>query len=330
MSQPAPIVLLNPSFEDDPWHSKPPRGWYYCGPAGETPPDVHPTGYFDVNRPADHGNTYLGMVVRDNGTWEAVGQHLQKPLLADQCYRFTLRACRSANYRSVSRRTGKPVSYDAPVRLRLWGGDLNCDQGELLAGSDIVSDTTWQTIRFDIQPRHTHHYIILEAFYPGDTSSKYLGNILVDNCSPFVPVDCRSHIPLFEASPVTPVIVQNLSELRKQARRVFQDIRFGNGTAELVNHYFQNKEGKAVQANRSLYELALLAQQAPAAKLIIAVRVSGKQLQIDRIEQVSRQLLQLGLPQRRFQVRSFRKKDRRTEWLTHNTDGDLYLQLKQL
>ena len=85
----APIVLTNPSFEDLPKMGETPTGWYNCGKAGETPPDVQPGGW-TVAKPANHGQTYLGLVVRDNETWEGVGQRLPRPVEAGQCYEFSL------------------------------------------------------------------------------------------------------------------------------------------------------------------------------------------------------------------------------------------------
>ncbi|MEL6944017.1 MAG: hypothetical protein AAFO82_15255, partial [Bacteroidota bacterium] len=86
------IRLNNPSFEDFPRHSHVPRGWYDCGFADESPPDIHPQmdgGEFSVNAIPVSGRTYLGMVVRDNGTWEIIGQRLKFPLKTNQCYDFS-------------------------------------------------------------------------------------------------------------------------------------------------------------------------------------------------------------------------------------------------
>ena len=46
------IKLANPSFEDYPQAGHPPGGWYDCGFAGETPPDINPTGQFKVSQKA--------------------------------------------------------------------------------------------------------------------------------------------------------------------------------------------------------------------------------------------------------------------------------------
>ena len=86
------IRLDNFSFEDFPRHSYTPRGWYDCGFPDESPPDIHPQmdgGEFKVNAEPADGRTYIGMVVRDNVTWEAIGQRLNTPLKENQCYDFS-------------------------------------------------------------------------------------------------------------------------------------------------------------------------------------------------------------------------------------------------
>jgi hypothetical protein len=67
------IDLKNPSFEDSPRAGMPPDDWTDMGFPGETPVDVQP-GFYKCTTKAHHGQTYLGMVVRDNATNEAVGQ----------------------------------------------------------------------------------------------------------------------------------------------------------------------------------------------------------------------------------------------------------------
>jgi hypothetical protein len=78
-SQRDTIRLTNPSFEDTPKRGgesdQQISGWYDCGMLyfpQESPPDIHPNGFWGVNVPAHDGKTYLGMVVRDNGTYEGV------------------------------------------------------------------------------------------------------------------------------------------------------------------------------------------------------------------------------------------------------------------
>jgi len=72
------INFYNPSFEGNPnegglfSRSLLPKGWTDCGFRGETAPDVHPVsrGNFGVSQWPAHGDTYIGMVTRDNDHWK--------------------------------------------------------------------------------------------------------------------------------------------------------------------------------------------------------------------------------------------------------------------
>lgn len=186
----APILLTNPSFEDLPKMGETPMGWYNCGKAGETPPDVQPGGW-TVAKPANHGQTYLGLVVRDNETWEGVGQRLSRPLESGQCYEFSLDLCRAELYLSVSRVTGEDVNYAVPARIRIWGGMGYCDARELLAETSIITNTRWLTFNFRFNPKGNYNYLMIEAYYKTPILFPTNGNILVDNASAIKPVPCN-------------------------------------------------------------------------------------------------------------------------------------------
>lgn len=107
------IELENPSFEGAPRcgtiNGPMPDGWMDCGFAGESVPDVHPEEYggsFQVDHPAQHGDTYLGMTVRDNDTWERVGQKLSSPMVAGTNYQFNIYLCRSLVYKFSNKKNG--------------------------------------------------------------------------------------------------------------------------------------------------------------------------------------------------------------------------------
>lgn len=326
--QPTAVVLLNPSFEDDPWHSKPPRGWYFCGHPGESPPDVHPAGYFDVDQPPADGDTYVGMVVRDNKTWEALGQRLPQPLTAGQCYRFSVQASRSTYYRSISRVTGRREFFTSPIRLRLWGGKANCDHAELLAASSPVEDTTWTTLTFEFQPGEDHHYLILEAFYPDDSASVYRGNILLDHCSPLLPIDCESRQPL--AEPMTPAFPRpaTRNELEGLIATLSRDLTFGYGAAALSCQYYRTPSGEVLQENLALHQLAMAVAALPEAQLDIALQAPGDYLLEERLQVLEKKLLKWGLAEDRFRLRPFRKRDRKESWPGVNRDRDIFIRLR--
>lgn len=178
------IPLENPSFEDTPEAAKIPSGWYDCGGVRETPPDVQP-GAFGVDLEPYDGDTYLGLVVRDENTWEAVGQELPEPLLKDSVYELRIYLTRSELYLSVSKLTGQEANYATPVMLRVWGGVRYCEEDELLATSPIISHTEWKEYVLELKPaeRNKYDFITLEAYYKTPVLFPYNGNILLDNCS---------------------------------------------------------------------------------------------------------------------------------------------------
>ena len=184
------INLYNPSFEDMPRNSKPPVGWSDCGFPGESPPDTQPDATFKVAKGAQDGDSYLGMVTRDNDTWESVAQRLSRPLRAGKCYRFSIFLARSESYYSVSQLTEQEVNYDTPSTLRIWGGAGKCDKRELLAETSVIAHTRWLEYNFKFEPRQTHTYLLLEATYQMPVLFPTNGNLLLDNASPILLIEC--------------------------------------------------------------------------------------------------------------------------------------------
>ncbi len=191
LAQDDPIELNNPSFEDFARASKEPRGWYDCGFPGETPPDVQPSGGFEVFKPAYDGRTYLGMVVRDNDTWESVAQRLSRPLQGGQCYEFSMQISRSELYVSVSRTTDDRANYTTPAKVRIWGGNSFCDKQEMLAETSLIVNTRWLQYDFRFEPKKNYDFIVFEAFYKTPTLFPYNGNVLLDDASAIQPVACE-------------------------------------------------------------------------------------------------------------------------------------------
>lgn len=186
----APINFVNPSFEDFPKAGEAPNGWYDCGKPNETPPDVQP-GAFSVTKLPSHGNTYLGLVVRDNETWEGVSQRLSRPMEKDHCYEFTMDVCRAELYLSTSKLTGQEANYATPAKLRIYGGTGFCSKAELLYETSVITNTRWLGHTFRLSPKNgNYQYIFFEAYYKTPVLFPYNGNILLDNASPIRPVVC--------------------------------------------------------------------------------------------------------------------------------------------
>lgn len=183
------IQFENPSFEGVPMEggllTPLPDGWLDCGFRGETTPDVHPVlgGSFSVAKAPFNGATYLGMVTRDNDTWEKVGQQLNGALQKNRCYEFSIYLARSELYLSASRVTGQPTNYIQPIKLKIYGGNEVCGKEELLAETGLIKNTQWLEYFFNFTPSEEYQYIVFEAYYDEPTLFPYSGNILLDNLS---------------------------------------------------------------------------------------------------------------------------------------------------
>ncbi|MCC6462848.1 MAG: OmpA family protein [Saprospiraceae bacterium] len=185
------IHFANPSFEDLPKCCEAPSGWYNCGKSEESPPDIQP-GSFQVTKTPSNGETYLGLVVRDNETWEGVAQRISQPLEMNECYEFSLDLCRAELYLSLSRTTGEEVNYATPAKIRIWGGMGYCEKRELLWETPLITTTRWLTYTFRISPKKgTYSFIFIESYFKTPSLFAYNGNILVDNASPIKRIECN-------------------------------------------------------------------------------------------------------------------------------------------
>ncbi|HUR31362.1 MAG TPA: OmpA family protein [Saprospiraceae bacterium] len=193
------ITLQNPSFEDLPRKGAPGmpsiRGWHDCGltsfPA-ESPPDIHPVPAYawEVSKVAYDGQTFLGMVVRYNDTYESLSQALSSPIQAGICYNFSAFIAKSELYKSATTRSDSIENFDRPAVFQIWGGNSFCQKSELLGESPAVTNVEWKQYKFLFQPRKSYKYITIEAFYKTPILDAYNGHVLVDKLSDIVPVEC--------------------------------------------------------------------------------------------------------------------------------------------
>jgi outer membrane protein OmpA-like peptidoglycan-associated protein len=190
----AVITLQNASFEDSPRAGlrggSPPAGWYDCGKAGESAPDIQP-GFFGVNKVPSNGSSYMGLVVRDNETWEGVGQRLSQPLVAGNCYEFSIDLCRSEEYASPRGDQGPVMSFGSAVQVRVWGGNGFCDRAELLYTTPYVVNTRWLGYPMVFKPKKANYnFILIEAYFKTPMLFPYNGNVLVDNAGAIRQMAC--------------------------------------------------------------------------------------------------------------------------------------------
>lgn len=250
-SQSDTIRLVNPSFEGQPMASRTPYGWVDCGFKGETPPDIQPSGTFMVTRQAYSGNTYLGMVVRDNDTWERVSQRLSSPIQAGKCYSFTIYLCRSGVYLSPDPNSSalqgrdvqqlKPKSYTQPAVLRVWGGSGYCSQRELLGETSTVENTNWQAYTLTFEPSQTHNYFELEAFYKTPTLLPYNGNLLIDNAGEIIEIPCPDEEQVNDLVQEDPPIENEKTDPKQPEPRIEKQEELEKPKEVVVNNELKKK-----------------------------------------------------------------------------------------
>lgn len=207
-SQSTSDFIKNPSFEDAPRKGgyynnaissqrNKIKGWDDCGKAkfeGETAPDIHAEAqeFWKVKMLPSDGQTFLGLVVRDNYSWEEVSQELTFIFEAGRCYTFTIDLAKADPYISMSRlrKTNEQFNYNRAANLRIWGGKEVCDNYELLYVSPPIDNQEWRSYEVTIQPISDIRFVSLQAYYVDD-SEPYNGNLLIDNISNFEIVTCE-------------------------------------------------------------------------------------------------------------------------------------------
>lgn len=251
-----PIVLKNPGLESQPKagraFGKGFYGWSDCNKPGQTNVDIQP-GFFEVDTEPKEGSSYVGMVVRQDETWEGISTLLMRPLKAQSCYTFTAFLAKSANYLSLSAATGKEENFANPVKLRIWGGNHQCSKKELLAESPLINHTDWKEYSFKFEPTSTHLYMSLEVFYKTPTLFPYNGNILVDDLGAIIPIPCEEEIEEIKRNPP---IVNIASPAQNGISTTKPDFKF---SAEVANvnekselSYFYNGQKVDFEFNAAL------------------------------------------------------------------------------
>ena len=315
------IHLRNPSFEDTPQHSISPKDWQNCGFPSESAPDVQPNGGFSVNKPAYDRTSYVGMVVRDNDTWESIGQQLSDSLRKGQAYAFSLHLAQSETYISSSRIKPVQVNYNTPCKLRIWGGNSLCHKKQLLAESQPINHHEWMEYTFQFIPNEDYQYFILEAFYDVPVLLPYNGNILVDNASPIIQIDKIDSLKIVPTKDFDthgkqrPVIEENggepkiysftypktkdklVSLIKTQGQRIV----FENN--QVQRSFYENPEGIAILNNPHFHIITEALVDFPGALLIIAVKGS-----IHRATGLKNSLAVLRGPKDKIVIRSIMAK----------------------
>ncbi|MEO6132956.1 MAG: hypothetical protein ABIQ02_14000 [Saprospiraceae bacterium] len=169
------IELANASFEGEPSDATVPQGWMACK-EGSTP-DILPGAWGVYQEPSD-GDTYVGLITRQNSTWESIGQRLTESLEKGKCYSWSMDLAHSETY----------AGYSNPIKLRIWASKLKCQKDQLIYESPLIEHSDWQSYPFRFTPDGEYRYILIEAYH-SDLPFEYKGNILLDRIRPIQACD---------------------------------------------------------------------------------------------------------------------------------------------
>lgn len=164
------VLIDNTSLEGTPADATMPAGWF-AGTKGTTP-DILP-GYWGVYTEPEDGDSYVGMITREDGSYESISQRLTGKLIEGSCYSMSLYLAYSDNY----------TGYNNPIHLRVWMSDIKNERQQLIYTSPLIKSEDWKKYNFDFTPESDKYYIILEA-HISDEPKAHKGNILIDKISP--------------------------------------------------------------------------------------------------------------------------------------------------
>jgi len=168
----AQVFLQNPSFEDQPADATTPQGWMACAPY--TTPDIFP-GYWGVYNEATEGETFVGLITREDGSFESISSRLSEDLEAGKCYNFSLDLAHSKTY----------AGYNGPVKIRIYIGDAKCSENQLVFETDLIKHPEWRSYPIQFYAEKNARYIYIETAYTSKRFS-HKGNVLIDNISPII------------------------------------------------------------------------------------------------------------------------------------------------
>lgn len=165
-----PGMIRNSGFEASFSTSFHMPDWSAWG-TGSTP-DIQP-GQWGVDLTPRQGDTYLGLINREDGTREGVFQKLQIPLEAGQCYYLTIALARARDY----------AGFELPLSLQVKGIAPGGQVPFRLVRSPLVTHLHWQIYTLEFIPEQPVETLILEAAPGPGVMIHYRGNLLIDAMS---------------------------------------------------------------------------------------------------------------------------------------------------
>ena len=162
----AQSFLNNPSFEDDPADATTPQEWMVC--TSRSTPDILP-GSWGVELEAEDGETYIGLITRQDQSKEHITQRLRPKFKKNACYQVAVSLAHSDVY----------AGYTGEAKINIWIGTKKCKLDQLIFSSPVIQNTDWKSFTTEFVSQKKSKYIYIEVLNPENkTNSK--GHVLID------------------------------------------------------------------------------------------------------------------------------------------------------
>ena len=319
----------NSSFEDTIAYNYVPYQWINCGSFDETKPDIGPFIKYDWNSngldiPPKDGNSFMGLSVGKDGTWEAVGQRLNRALAPAQCYIFSLYMMQPPDLRMRNTYSGAKEAYDSSLVINIWGGNYQCDFDELLASSKPIDNHEWEEYRFYFRPQRRHRFIIIEAYYKSDSIPPYNAYAIIDGATSVSPVSCLGNPPVVTVETTEQPQFAEFYEVADYTFEEIEELIILNGDQIEFNIM---QTGITVAGKLALKEIAT-AMINKDFRIVISLKPGPEQLNYRRRETFRRHLRRFGLKLNGFYVRRLMPSDFHVDWLYE--DDFIKIRLKKI
>ncbi len=345
------IFLTNPSFEGSPQYAAVPGGWRNCAFNNESPPDIHPLENTTVGLDVlpHQGATFLGLLTKNNATYESIGQQLQSPMQKGQCYSFSIALCKPEKYFIFNPETEKITHYDGALVLRLWGGLSPCGKKSLLAVSPPIENSEWVRYVFQFTPEDNVSWLSFDVHFTQGTTKAYRGNMMLDDASPIIPIDCASNEPLVNVSSLTipeyTFVKYNVPKnVKEEVHWAVDDLlvqylnfRVVDNKEDLINLVFDNcnKVG-FLFSSRELYdkrgyaikEIAVNILKFKSHVLVIGIPQLGHRLNKRRIKRLKRTFREIGLSKKFYRIELIDGQTDHSKWLCGQKE--IWLKLEEM
>ncbi|HHM21283.1 MAG TPA: hypothetical protein ENJ20_04590 [Bacteroidetes bacterium] len=332
------VFLTNPSFEGNAQFAAIPGGWQNCAFNNESPPDIHPVLNATVGMSVLplHGETFLGLLTKKNSTVESIGQKLSQPLRKGVCYSFSVALCKSDKYYIIQPETKVVIHYDNPLVLRLWGGASPCGKKSLLAVSPPIENTDWMRYTFQFSPEVDLDWISFDVFFTSNTTTPYRGNLMMDDASPFIPINCQTRSPLVNLSSlpapeykfirhrapkykalewhwaVGDLLIEYLNCRIVENERELNNLVFDNCNKlgfKFSSHELIDRRGYAIK------EIAVNILKFKTHRLVVGIPALGEKLNKRRIRRIKRTFREIGLTPKWYRIVLLPSNADHSKWL---------------